>query len=595
MKIELKPEDLESSKPLSDGVSMVTTSSGISAESLIDSNTVLPWAISLDKVLYDGDEKPETTNDQVGTKGKVKFALGLDLHLNIGGEEGNAVRAKVSLDQSMDLKLFAHGNYKFKESKPLYQYFFTPISFPIGFVPVVIVPKLIISLDSSGQIKGDMTFDVAQTFNTAAGTEYKKGAWHDLSSGPDFKLVPGAFEGQMNANLQVGPTVRGEFLLYGLAGAYADIGAYADLKFQYPSVPLWKADLCAAANAGVSIDLIFTAFQYGGNIFTKCANLAMAQNNPPVVTKITAEREPVFGEGTPTGPLNTNDIVDLCVFATDPDEADKKLKFFFTSDRDVLGETVSPEGCISHRFQQEGLRNITVTAVDHEGLKATKSLPLTIVKFEAPAPTVSIQSPTGNQTFSLQGSSVAAPLVGLSSLNDCTREKWTSSEPKDIISSVNNCGAPFITFKTPGPRTITLTAVNASNKVGSAQTTVNVVEKTNTNAPAQALLAIKNHPERPANIKFGESITAQLVLSDADADKVSYVLKLSRKGEPGTAVVVAQGSSLPKVVEHTFVPSAALPGGSGATDYIVQLEATDNNHSDKAISLIEVHMDAIPK
>ncbi len=593
--VDLKPEQLTSARPLAPGVSMLPSSPRIGAASLIDSNTVLPWEISLDKVLYDGDDKPETTNDQVGTTGKVKFALGLDLHLNIGGEEGNAVRAKVSLDQSTDLKLFAHGNYKFKESKPLYEYFFTPISFPVGPLPVVLVPKLIISLDSSGQIKGDMTFDIAQTFHAAAGTEYKKGQWHDLSSGPDFKLVPGAFEGQMNANLQVGPSVRAEFLLYGLAGAYADLGVYADLNLQYPSVPLWQADLCAAANAGVSVDLIFTAFQYGGNIFTKCANLAMAQNNPPVVTDLTAERQPVFGEGTPTGPLNTADVVDVCALATDPDAADRTLKYVFTSDRDTLNETVSPDGCITHRFQQEGLRHITVTTVDHEGLKATRTMPLQIVQFQAPAPTVSIQSPTGNQTFTLQGSALTAPLLGLSSLNDCAKETWSSSDPTDVISTAHNCGAPSITFTTTGPRTITLTAVGENHAAGVAQVSVNVVGKTNDNVPAQALLAIQHHPERPVNLKFGESVTAQMLLSDADLDPVDYVLKVFRKGEPGTAVVVAQGTAAPGVLEHTFAPSAALPGSGAATDYVLQLEATDHHHPDLATSAVEVHMDAIVK
>lgn len=598
VQIQLTPDMLAGAPKPGPGVTATTSSGGagpVRAQSLIDVNKTLPWSIKLDKVLYDNDDNTATTDDQVGSQGTVNFALGLDLQLNLGGAEGDHFLAKVSFDEDMAVKLFAHGNFPFDESQLLVEYPFEPIVFFIGPVPVVIEPILKLTLDAKGKIKGDMTFELQQGFSTAAGTEFRNGQWKNISSGPDLKFVPGTFQAQMNADVKVGPTLTGEMLLYGVAGAYADLGANLRMKLQYPASPWYKVDLCAESNAGVTLDLIMLHWKFGGQLFEKCGVLGEASNQPPVLGPITAERDhPIFGgSGNPNGPLNTADDVRLCVKATDPDPLDQSLKVVFTSDKDAITEIADAAGCIVHRFETPGTRVITATAKDHEGLQGAVQKTLEITKFEAPAPVVTIQSPTANQTFFLQGATLKLPLVGFSLLadslpNDCKREKWESSDPTDVMPA-NNCGAPLATLKNVGPHTFTLTALNADNKAGKAQVTVNVLPGTGGNQAPTFALGIAGHSEQPVDAACDVTLTANMILTDADNDPITYELRLYEKGKaPSTGKVVTSGTTSSGVLQKSFHPNTVMNHTPTEVKYILQLTAKDATHSDPVPAIVEI-------
>ncbi|MBB6098075.1 hypothetical protein HNR42_001500 [Deinobacterium chartae] len=561
----LRPDQLEAAEPLAQGVRLT-------AHSLIDTGDSYDYTVSLDRVLHDVDGNEQTTADQVASKGQIHFNMGYSLYLDIGLFDVD-FRAKVHLKEKANVRLDMHGQYAFEKSHELYKTSFKPVTFFIGPVPVVIVPKMKLSLDASGKVQGEMTYELAQSFDASVGAEYIDD-WKNLSSGPNWTFKPGTFSGQGSAEVQAGPAVRGDLMLYGVAGVYGKVGAYARFKAQYPGKPLWQLDLCTAGEAGVALDLFVTELKYGGKIFQGCKKVAEAANTPPVVKSITVERDGIIFGGNPNAPFSTQDFLRICAKAEDAEDA--ALQLSFASDKEALNGTVSNDGCIVHRFTTTGSRTLTVTAQDSGGLKGSKSMSLSIGEADLPVPTVQISAPSSNQTVYAQGNTATVSLLGSSSLEDCTREKWSSSNPADLLPG-NNCGNPQVTFAGMGSRTLTLTATNAQNEQGSASVSVNVQPKPAENQQAQATLDLLG---QPTQIYRGDPATARWTVTDPENDAVSYVLKLYRKGEPGSAQVVDQGSMGGSGVgQKTFVPSDYF-SACVSTDFVLQLEVTDGKHAD---------------
>lgn len=563
---------------LASGVRMATRTAepsdrrvqALSDDPLVDWQKNYHYEVSLNKVLYDLDGNESTKGDQGGSEGKFHFNMNLDFFLNIDWLDLD-FRAKVDVDQGTELKLYARAKYELKKEFKLSEMYFTPITVPIGPVTVVIVPVVTLYLDASGSIQGEVSYELQQTFKATAGVEYID-EFKNLSSGPDYTFKHSGVKATASAEAQVGPRLRAAFLLYGVAGLYGEAKAYANFKAQMPAKPLWKLDLCAAANVGVEADLFFDEFHYGAEVFKKCAKIAQAENTAPKITEITAVRDNVVFGGNVGPDFTTTDDVKICAKAKDDENDPITLRFTGPGNLDKNGGN---DGCVVHNFKTAGNHVVTVTARDPEGASSSKPTTVKVVKATAPAPVVTITSPAANDVLYLDPTSVTKALVGKSDLGDCAKEKWTSSNPADLMPT-NNCASPTATFTTTGPRTLTLTATNADGVSGKASVTITVNPKPVENkAPTTSLSLSPN-----GNIVNNELLTATYTLDDPNNDPVSYQLRLFSKTEPNKVRVLEQtqatntlgGAKRTKTFrmgdDNTFGP---CPKGK----FVLELTATD--------------------
>ncbi|SMB97565.1 hypothetical protein [Deinococcus hopiensis] len=579
----LKPEKL-AKQTLAPGVQLATSSAAgqghLSAQSddpLVDWQKTYGYSVSLNKVLYDIDGDEKTLDDQTGSKGNFYFNLGLDFMLDVNWFDLD-FRAKVDVDQGTNLQLYARGKYEFKKEFKLSELQFSPITVPIGPVTVVIVPVVTLYLDASGKIQGEVNYALQQTLKASAGVEYID-EFKNLSSGPDWTFKHSGIQASASAEAQVGPRVRLAMLLYGVAGAYGEARAYANFKAQYPAKPLWKLDLCGAGNVGVEADLFFDEFSYSAEVFKKCKSIAEAQNAAPVINSFTAERDNIFGGGVGND-LTLTDDVKICATAKDPENDPFTLSY--ASDKEAL-PAVGPDGCVVYRFKTTGTRKLTVTATDSEGAKSSKSIDVNITAVNQPVPTATIQAPTAGETLYLNGNSVTVPLMGSSSLNDCQKEKWTSSVATDAMPA-NNCGSPAALFSAAGNRTLTLTATNSENEVGKAQVTVNVQPKPAANVPASANIT---SPDKGVSYYDGDLIPVVALLKDANNDAVTYTLKVQQGNNAATQKVLMSGTlnntQAGQTIKKNFKTSDVF-AGCPEGDFTLILEATDSKQPAPTVS-----------
>ncbi|GGL02194.1 hypothetical protein [Deinococcus radiotolerans] len=119
--------------------------------------------------------------------------------------------AGVELTESARATLEGKGSYGWNIDKDLtqWQIVFSPLTFFIGPVPVVITPILVPTVGTNGQITATLRYEATQSFNGRYGVEYNKGSgWSGINSS------------NWNFNAPPAPTVTGS----------AQVGAYLGAK-----------------------------------------------------------------------------------------------------------------------------------------------------------------------------------------------------------------------------------------------------------------------------------------------------------------------------------------------------------------------------
>lgn len=135
---------------------------------------------------------------------------------------------------------------------------FTPITFNVGPVPVVITPDLQFYVDGSAKADGKVEAGASQSYAVTAGLSYASGSFSPIASTTaSRKIIGPTFAGEAHVDLGVAPEIR--MLLYGLAGPRVylrgsiegDAKADADLS----SATLdWSVGARLKAAAAVDVD-----------------------------------------------------------------------------------------------------------------------------------------------------------------------------------------------------------------------------------------------------------------------------------------------------------------------------------------------------
>lgn len=361
----------------------------------------LGWSFP-DVVVYDADGQAATKNDRIVLNGDVgvKPIFDLDFALNCSWlcydtnpyfkfEMGGQVIARLALESTTP------GAVTLSKKVPLASLTAKAITFWIGPVPVVIVPKLKLVLQVDGSVGFSLGYEVQETLTLKLGAQYKDGDWSDLSDASHEELaqpVKGDSFVHVLAKAKVKGAVRGELLLYGVVGAFAELVPQVGIDVEYPRDPIWKLSAGLDANVGVMVDVWLFEKEWAKNVMKLEWEVAQAGNTPPEVAILSDATAPVGPNG-----------VNLRAAVSDAEDGPACCTTTFRSSNTADGTggllgTVSgsstPEVPVA--FASTGKRTITVTAVDSGGKETAKTLSLDVVNTP---PQVTITAPPNGSAF----------------------------------------------------------------------------------------------------------------------------------------------------------------------------------------------------
>jgi hypothetical protein len=339
------------------------------------------------------------------------------------------VLAKVGIQENASLVIQGKSSYTFNKNYQIARHEFSPITFPLGPIPVVLVPVLKIYLQGDGSLTAQFDYVVDQDLTLAAGFKYNSDkGFEDLSEyKSNFKQTGPTFTGGLEVRAMMG--VQFEIMLYGLIGPYGNLEGGAHLKANLAGLPsaknlIWSADGCLWLNVGIDSVKVLD-IHYKKELWKACVSFGQGQNNPPSVSIRSPENGRTFSEGT----------VALLGSALDFDGG--TLSCTWTSS--MPGDTFKDvNNCDQAKVNLigPGNRTITLTATDASGLSGNASVTTTVVKAPPTAVTplsVSISSPGNESTIG-----PASPVTLSGSVSGGSKPYtygWSVRYPTDLYGS----------------------------------------------------------------------------------------------------------------------------------------------------------------
>jgi len=243
----LSPDNISAGKALVPGVSS-TRRAG--------KNNHAAFALDMyNVVVYDGDDNEETTNDQIRASGRIDFEPAFTFKLSVSDghlEElsysvSNTLTAEINLDATLDL-------VNFEGDIEIFRWNVSPITVWAGFVPIVITPTLAVHVGAHGQVSIGMSTGATATATLTAGVTYSNRRWtplSDLTTGFQFRSP--TVSATANAEAYAAPHIS--FLVYGIAGPYANIKGYSEFNADINANPWWQLFGGIKVDVGVFIDI----------------------------------------------------------------------------------------------------------------------------------------------------------------------------------------------------------------------------------------------------------------------------------------------------------------------------------------------------
>lgn len=207
-----------------------------------------------DYELYDADGDASTKGDRVWVDGNFSFAPEMGFALDIDGFELQTLTFEIGAEQQASIRVTAGREATFAESEILEEIELTPITFSIGPIPVVLVPRIQFRIGVDGTVTADLTAGVQADATVRVGFGYQNGGWgptSDFDSGASFD-APNFRDGSKgSARVWAGP--RAELAAYGIAGVYGELRGFVRADVDAAADPWWKLSAGVEALAGVFI------------------------------------------------------------------------------------------------------------------------------------------------------------------------------------------------------------------------------------------------------------------------------------------------------------------------------------------------------
>jgi len=235
-----------------DDVNKAVATKGVTLKAVGDT-----FSPSLDNVvIWDFDNNPNTTYDQIIANGSFTFSASIDFKVRIEWFHIEEARAVLSLDESAQLTISSNINFPtIDKTKRIATYYFTPVIIPVGPVPVVVTPVLTVDVGINGQVEVSITTNITQTANLAVGLQYSNDAWSPVMDfTKSFSNTPPTLSAGLSIQGYIQPRIN--ILVYGIVGAYADAKGYLQLDANVASNPWWELWGGLEAGAGVEVSVL---------------------------------------------------------------------------------------------------------------------------------------------------------------------------------------------------------------------------------------------------------------------------------------------------------------------------------------------------
>jgi hypothetical protein len=476
---------------------------------------------NLNVVLFDKDGNTSTTNDQVKASGSLNLKPVFDLELSLDCgflciyDNDLDFKFAIGLEERAALKIIAKVAFSANKEIPVFTQNFTPITFFIGPVPVVIKPRFTIKIKLDGSIGVDIDFEAVQKFTAVAGVKYDS-EWRNISE------ISNTFESTLaSASVNVNATAKvplnAEFLLYGVVGPFIELTPKIGFDAVIPRDPVWKLFGGVEGKVGIHVDILGYTKDFSANLFDLTAQIAESTNAAPTIK---------FLSPNPNETLSSDVGHNFRVQVSDPEDGSQVCcEVTFTSSVDgALGTATGFQPEVGATFTTLASRTITATAKDSKGKTSSATVTVNVTN---PAPTVAMYSPLANQEFfrgvsykvlgtSFDANEIDAQKNLLFSL-PCTSLSWTSSVAGDALP-VTGCD-PRVTFSSNGARTLTLTGTDARGATATANVSVNVI-----NPPAN-LSPVANISKPANNIFVGPDQVIDILGSATDPEQGAVTLE----------------------------------------------------------------------
>lgn len=186
-----------------------------------------------DVVIYDDDGNENTTNDQIMFNGYVNFNTEFKVKIKINNWKldyflfQNTSTEEANLELSTTLLSLPLINKEIT----FWEHYFAPVTIMVGLIPVVIVPKLKLVVGANGKVSVNISTDVTQQASLTTGIIYENENWTPFADfTKSFQYNPPSLSAELDLKGYAGPQL--DLLLYGVAGPYANLDAYAQLTAQ---------------------------------------------------------------------------------------------------------------------------------------------------------------------------------------------------------------------------------------------------------------------------------------------------------------------------------------------------------------------------
>jgi hypothetical protein len=505
----LTPADLATFQP-APGVGVVRSALSVT----------FPW----DLVVVDRDGNLSTTADQLRVSGSAGFDLGYKVEMGwkVGYDPPFDVDistkfiAILYLTQHAQLGVVATGAIpSFYEEVSVGSYSFSPITFFVGPIPVVLVPKVTVSLTASGELNTAVSFGVDETIGFEAGVSKPYGhgfspvfGFTPSASGWGPSLTPGY--GDLSFGVGVGLKARGSIRLYGLVGPFVDFRARGHLTGGVGQSPPWRIRGSAGGDVGVEVDLYFWDYDWSQTLLDESWDIVQATGNtPPIIASVSPK---------PGTKVQLGQSVDLHAVAGDVEDGYFCCTRSWTSDMDGFIGTEGPYG-MKHTFNTPGVRTLAVTATDDNGAIVTGGTTIEVVNTP---PVVTLAKPISGAT-GYAGSPLYIKGWATDGNQPCASLSlvWSSSNPADAgAMPIASCTEGVsVTFPTTGTRTLSLKATDAQGLSDTKSATVNIIPLPPNPAPDLMI----EQPTTGASFAHYQDVKLEAFVRDPDDQTLSYV------------------------------------------------------------------------
>jgi len=375
---------------------------------------LLEFNFKIDAIILDGDNNPDTKEDNVTLIGQISFDYNLSLSGKIRWFKLKELNFQNIVKVEKNLGITVGGSVElFSYEKTLFTQDLGIKVISIGCCfPVVLHPIIIISANVDGEITADITAEITDTDIYTAGIQFDNGSWQPISSHEDSHTPPSlSLSTGGSVTFSVGPKL--ECKVDGVVGPYCKTTLYGKVIADIYENPWWKIYAGIIAKIGVKIEIFSKTFASADMTLFPNLQILLAQadgpfinpNHPPEISSLTAN---------PSN-INMNETTAITCTAFDEDVGDI-LTYTWTKNGGTF-EGITSGSTITWRAPSTAdTYTVTCDVSDGNGGEATKLVDISVSNI----------TPTNQSPFIPNNPS---PISDSTSISINTNLSWIGGDP----------------------------------------------------------------------------------------------------------------------------------------------------------------------